>query len=114
MDTASFGRSAWKFAKRAIKVFAFFVLVLAITTTIVIWKSGDKEFAYEPPTTLINDITKMNPTYVARVVAPTSVDEVVEALKTSTGPVSIGGGRFSQGGQVSYPDSLHLDMRKMD
>lgn len=114
MDTASFGRSAWKFTKRAIKLLSILILVLAITTTIVIWKSGDKEFAYAPPATLINDITKMNPTYVARVVTPTSVDDVVGALKSSTGPVSIGGGRFSQGGQVSYPDSLHLDMRKMD
>jgi FAD/FMN-containing dehydrogenase len=56
----------------------------------------------------------MNPTYVGTVVEPTTIEEVIGAVRSSTGPVSIGGGRFSQGGQVSYPDSLHLDMRKLN
>jgi FAD/FMN-containing dehydrogenase len=91
-----------------------FVVVLGCAATVAVWVSGDDEFAYSRPPTLVNDITQMNPTYVARVVQPASIDEVVDALRTSSGPVSIGGGRFSQGGQVSYPDSLHLDMRKLN
>ncbi|MFL6551432.1 MAG: FAD-dependent oxidoreductase [Povalibacter sp.] len=114
MERRTLARSVLSGAKRCAKYFLLFVLVLTIATTITIWVSGDDQFAYSPPRTLINDITKMNPTYVAQVFEPTSVDEVVQALKSTTGPVSIGGGRFSQGGQVSYPDSVHLDMRKLN
>lgn len=114
MEKQSFGRALWKLAKRITRYFAIVMVLLTVVTTVTIWLSGDGEFAYSAPETLINDITRMNPVYVARVITPTSADEVSEALKSSTGPVSIGGGRFSQGGQVSYPDSLHLDMRKLD
>ena len=91
-----------------------FVAVLACAISIAVYVSGDGDFSYTPPATLINDVTQMNPTYVDRVVEPTSIGEVVAALRSTTGPVSIGGGRFSQGGQISYPDSLHLDMRKFN
>lgn len=107
-------RFVWKFLKRLGFGVLLFLVVLAVATTIAVFASGDDKFSFAPPTTLINDITQMNPTYVGRVVEPTSIEEVIEALRSTTGPVSIGGGRFSQGGQVSYPDSLHLDMRKLN
>jgi FAD/FMN-containing dehydrogenase/uncharacterized membrane protein YhaH (DUF805 family)/SAM-dependent methyltransferase len=64
--------------------------------------------------TLVNDVTGLNPTEVAKVVRPTSVAEIQRALAESTGPVSIGGGRFSMGGQVASSGSLHLDMRGLN
>ena len=89
------------------------VVVVAVgATAVVMVTGGDGAFTYTPPQLLINDITQMNPTYAARVIAPRSVEEVQTALRETTGPISIGGGRFSQGGQVSYPDSVHLDMRE--
>jgi FAD/FMN-containing dehydrogenase len=114
MDSRSVLRRILRITKRLGLCLLLFIAVLACATTIAVWVSGDDEFAYSRPPTLINDITQMNPTYVGRVVEPTSTEEVVNALRTSSGPVSIGGGRFSQGGQVSYPDSLHLDMRKLN
>lgn len=114
MDSRSVLHRVLQITKRLGLCVLLFIAVLAGATTIAVWVSGDDEFAYSRPQTLINDITQMNPTYVGRVVEPTSIDEVVNALRTSSGPVSIGGGRFSQGGQVSYPDSLHLDMRKLN
>lgn len=114
MDGRSVLRSALRTIKRVGFYLLVFMVVLVCATTAAVWVSGDNEFAYTRPPTLVNDITQMNPTYVARVVEPASIDEVVNALRTSSGPVSIGGGRFSQGGQVSYPDSLHLDMRKLN
>jgi len=39
---------------------------------------------------------------------------VQEALRRTTGPVSIGGGHFSMGGQTASPGSLHLDLRKLN
>jgi FAD/FMN-containing dehydrogenase len=63
---------------------------------------------------LVNDISGLNPVPVWAVVTPHSVDEVIDALRRSDGPVSIGGGRYSMGGQVASPMSLHLDMRQMN
>jgi FAD/FMN-containing dehydrogenase/uncharacterized membrane protein YhaH (DUF805 family)/SAM-dependent methyltransferase len=63
---------------------------------------------------LVNDVTALNPIEVAAVVVPRSVEDVQEALRSFNGPVSIGGGRFSMGGQTASPRSLHLDMRQMN
>ncbi|MFK8015020.1 MAG: FAD-dependent oxidoreductase [Gammaproteobacteria bacterium] len=86
---------------------------LAIATTVVVLLSGDPTFHHPRPDTLVNDVTQLNPIHVATVVRPGSVDEVVRAIRSSSGPISIGGGRYSQGGQTAYPDSLHLDMRSL-
>lgn len=61
---------------------------------------------------IVNDITQLNPIEVAEVIQPRSIEEIVDAVKNTTGNISIGGGRYSQGGQIAYPNSLHLDMRK--
>lgn len=63
---------------------------------------------------LVNDISGLNPVVVWAIVTPRNTDEVVDAMKRSDGPVSIGGGRYSMGGQVASPMSLHLDMRQMN
>lgn len=64
--------------------------------------------------TEINDVTLLNPIQVGRVYRPTSTQEVSELLSRTHGPVSIGGGRYSMGGQIGADASLHLDMRGMD
>src|SRR5262245_27456048 len=63
---------------------------------------------------IVNDVTGLNPVPVWAVVTPRTVDEVVDALRRSDGAVSIGGGRYSMGGQIASPMSLHLDMRQMN
>lgn len=63
---------------------------------------------------IVNDVTGLNPVRVMAIVAPESVEEVQEALQRTTGPVSIGGGRFSMGGQTASPGSLHIDMRTLN
>lgn len=114
MDSRSLLRRTLRITRRIGICLLIFIAVLAGATTIAVWVSGDDQFRYARPLTLVNDITQMNPTYVGVVVEPTSIDEVVHALHNYPGPVSIGGGRYSQGGQISYPDSLHLDMRKLN
>ncbi|NKB35992.1 MAG: FAD-binding protein [Gammaproteobacteria bacterium] len=64
--------------------------------------------------TVVNDVTGLNPIPVWSIVKPQSTDEVIDAIKRSTGAVSIGGGHFSMGGQTASPDSLHIDMRAMN
>ena len=63
---------------------------------------------------IVNDVTQLNPVRVMAIVAPSSVEEVQEAMRRTRGPVSIGGGRFSMGGQTASPGSLHFDMRSMN
>jgi len=63
---------------------------------------------------IVNDITQLNPVPVWAIARPTSIDEVQEALRRTSGPISVGGGHFSMGGQTASPGSLHLDMRKMN
>lgn len=70
--------------------------------------------ALETPHVTVNDVTRLNPVSVTQVVRPSSVDDVRQAVRASPGALSIGGGRFSMGGQIAAPDSLHLDMRGMN
>ncbi len=70
--------------------------------------------AQAPQGVTINDVTRLNPVSVAREVRPLAVDEVRNAVKTWPGALSIGGGRFSMGGQIAAPDTLHLDMRGLN
>ena len=67
-----------------------------------------------PAANVVNDVTQLNPIAVAAIVAPATVDEVREAIRRTTGPVSVGGGHFSMGGQTASPSSLHLDMRRLN
>ena len=60
---------------------------------------------------VINDITQLNPITVTKVIAPQTEAELVQQLLNSSGAVSVGGGRYSQGGQTALADSLHIDMR---
>ena len=63
---------------------------------------------------VVNDVTGLNPVPVWAVVTPRSEQDVVDAMRRTDGPVSVGGGRFSMGGQIASPQSLHLDMRQMN
>ncbi|MEM9209116.1 MAG: GNAT family N-acetyltransferase, partial [Pseudomonadota bacterium] len=71
---------------------------------------------YERPTstTVINDVSRLNPIQVDEVYVPGSVEQLQAVLRQSEKPVSIGGGRYSMGGQVAQPDTLHIDMRGMN
>lgn len=63
---------------------------------------------------IIKEVTGLHSEKVWTVIEPSNTSDVVDALQRTTGDVSIGGGRFSMGGQVFSPNSLHLDMRSMN
>jgi FAD/FMN-containing dehydrogenase len=63
---------------------------------------------------IVNDITGLNPVNVAFNIRPTTQQQIVDAVLSTNGPISIGGARYSMGGQIAYPESLHLDMRDYD
>ncbi len=59
---------------------------------------------------VVNDVTLLHPVVVDRVIRPRTIGDIVRAVKHSTGPISIGGARHSQGGQIAQENSLHFDM----
>jgi FAD/FMN-containing dehydrogenase len=63
---------------------------------------------------IVNDVTRLNPVPVEEVFRPESVEEIRKRVAAAKGPVSIGGGRFSMGGQIATEGSLHLDMRSLN
>jgi FAD/FMN-containing dehydrogenase len=60
---------------------------------------------------VVREITGLYPVTVARVLEPHSVSEIAAAVRATTGPVSIGGGRYSMGGQTASPGGIQIDMR---
>ena len=65
-------------------------------------------------TTIVNDVTNINPIEVDQVIAPKNIDEIKAAVKSNKGPISIGGGRFSMGGQTATEHALQIDMRRFN
>lgn len=61
---------------------------------------------------IVSDITQLNPVHVREIVAPTSIEAIIEAVKDHPGPISIGGGRYSMGGQTATDGALQIDMRR--
>jgi FAD/FMN-containing dehydrogenase len=62
----------------------------------------------------VNDIpTGLNPIKVAAIYEPNGTARMIHRIQEWDGPISIGGGRFSMGGQIATENSLHIDMRQM-
>lgn len=68
----------------------------------------------EDPGDQVVDVTRLVRVDVERVARPHDATEVVQLITEHEGPISIGGGRFSMGGQVASERTLHLDMREMN
>jgi FAD/FMN-containing dehydrogenase len=60
----------------------------------------------------IDEVTRLHPVTMARVVTPRTTADIVAAVRATPGPISIGGGRYSMGGQTATPDGTQLDMRQ--
>jgi len=70
--------------------------------------------ALAAPGILVPNVTGLYSVEVARVAAPTSTEEVAQAVRGWPGRIAVGGGRYSMGGQVAIRGGLHLDMRGMN
>ena len=89
-------------------------LIRAGVTTLAIAALSPRSLLAAPSRLLVNDVTQLNPVRVKRLVAPRATTEISQAIVSESGPVSIGGGRYSMGGQIAAEQSLHLDMRQFN
>lgn len=92
--------------------------VLGVLLAIAVGTTGAFAWRFRavgaPPDRSVHDVTELIEVPVERVVTPRSTAEVQELLARHEGPVSIGGGRFSMGGQIATDGTLFLDLREMD
>jgi FAD/FMN-containing dehydrogenase len=64
--------------------------------------------------TVVNDVTQINPILVDQVITPTTIEQIQKAVVAHKGKISIGGGRYSMGGQTATENALQIDMRQMN
>ncbi|MDH3482100.1 MAG: hypothetical protein OEM50_10315, partial [Gammaproteobacteria bacterium] len=103
-----------RIARKTLKIVGFVFAAYIVVVALAVWIAGDDDYDSQFHETVVNDITQLNPVPMARVVTPRSVDDIAAAIKGSGGPISIGGGRFSMGGQTAIDNGLQLDMREFD
>lgn len=63
------------------------------------------------PKNWVKDVTGLNPINVLKIHEPTTVEEMKAILTKDQSPISIGGGRYSMGGQTASEKTTHIDMR---
>jgi FAD/FMN-containing dehydrogenase len=101
-------------SKKVLSIPFYSVIAFALYIVLLIQFSGDPTFNKTLENKCINDITQLNPIQVNKIIRPKTLNEIIYAIKTTTGPISIGGGKYSMGGQTAFENSLHIDMRSFN
>ena len=90
----------------------FYIIFLFILYIFLLVKmSGDSDYNIVLENDYINDVTRLNSILVDKIIKPTNISQIKNAIKNTSGPISIGGGKYSMGGQTAFENSLHIDMR---
>jgi len=79
------------------------LFILVVILPVAVFSQSEKP--------VVTDKAGLNPTVVEQVIKPKKVEEIIEAVKNNPGPISIGGARYSQGGQTFTTGALFIDMR---
>lgn len=88
--------------------------MLGVTIVIggtVAWLESGPSFEHRR---VVRDVTQLIAIDTERVVAPRTRQELQRLVASHQGPLSIGGGRFSMGGQIATDDTLFIDLRQLD
>jgi FAD/FMN-containing dehydrogenase len=106
-------RRAARLGKRVALVLVGLLLFGVVVSAIACWRTPPVAVGTMPDSTVrIDEVTRLHPVTMARVVTPRTIEDIVNAVKATPGPISIGGGRYSMGGQTATPDGTQLDMRQ--
>jgi FAD/FMN-containing dehydrogenase len=88
--------------------------LLLLTAAVSLWYFRQTPVLRPERPPVVNDVTGLNPVPLEGVIVPTTVEEIVEAVRSHEGPIAIGGGRYSMGGQTAAPGALQIDMRRFN
>ncbi|MBV9879117.1 MAG: FAD-binding oxidoreductase [Gemmatirosa sp.] len=104
----------WRITRPLRRLVAALLVVAVITSAIGLARSRPVRVASAPErATVVVDVTQIDPIAVATVVRPRTTEEVAAAVRASRGPLSVGGGRYSMGGQTATPGGTQLDLRAL-
>ena len=102
-----------RLGKRVVVAIVGLVMFGVVVSAISCWRTPPVAVGAMPDSSVrIDEVTRLYPVTMARVVTPRSIEDIVKAVKATSGPISIGGGRYSMGGQTATPDGTQLDMRQ--
>jgi FAD/FMN-containing dehydrogenase len=87
------------------KVFFSFLLIISVSSQAII-----NPFSWLNPRLTITDVSQTSVIPISSLQKPTSIQELQKIVTSSTMPIAIAGGRYSQGGQIAYPDGIVIDM----
>ena len=80
----------------------------------VVWPVVRPPSPFLDPPLVVNDVSRLNPVTVGRLLEPTTTAEIADAVRAHAGPIAIGGARHSMGGQIATNGALFLDMRRFN
>ena len=63
---------------------------------------------------IIDEVTQLHPIIVSKIEIPSTISALQKIIKETEKPISVGGGRFSMGGQTASSGSTHIDMRRLN
>src|SRR5256885_788013 len=92
----------------------FITAALILSSGAALWGISETPVGRRGGPPIVNDVPQLNPIEVARIITPTTTEEIVQAVRTYKGPISIGGGRYSMGGQTATEHALQIDMRQFN
>ena len=111
-------RRAREWARPVTRPFGRFVLAclaIAVVTSVVgLLRSHAVTVRVAGDRPVVTDVTQLSRIPVRRVLTPRTTDEVAAEVRGTTGPIAIGGGRYSMGGQTAVDGGVQVDMRKMN
>lgn len=108
-------RSALRALRKLLKLAGLtLAAVLVLTAAATVWGAARIRVEVPASENIVNDVTKLNPIAVSGVLVPRTTQDIVRAVREHPGPISIGGGRYSMGGQTASAGTLHIDMRRFD
>jgi FAD/FMN-containing dehydrogenase len=100
-----------RWSRRALGV----VAVLVALVSVAWWRAGGGTAVRvgPPDMPVVREVTGLYPIAVDSIAEPTTTDQVAALVQSTTGPITIGGGRYSMGGQTATPGGLQLDLRQL-
>lgn len=106
------------------KILKYSTLVVALALIVfLVWarsfyvndprESIQKQALEDKNNNIVRDVTGLYPIKVQGIIVPHTTEEIAEAVKSHK-KVSIGGGRYSMGGQTASADAVQIDMREFN
>lgn len=110
--------SMLEYVPRVVRMsFLYFLVIFVhifIIFSIIISFMGGHELNSSLKDKRVKEVTQLYEFQVGKIIRPESDVDITNAINSSEGKISIGGGRYSQGGQVAFRNSLHFDMRSFN